>query len=232
MLRRSIVAGALVMTAAVLLPGVAAAQQQSVALNIGVLTLRGEDTRPVGDVLLENLYYHAFDLRDLDGATISGEWMTSLGRHIEASVGVGFYQRRTPAVYIDWVNEDGSDIMQDFKLQMVPVTAIVRFLPTGRRAPVQPYIGAGVAVIRWRYSETGEFIDSNGDVFRGNFVGRGTDVGPVIVGGVRVPVSLGFSLGGEVRYQQAEGRLNANDFNGDRIDLGAFTYQLTMQFKF
>jgi hypothetical protein len=38
-------------------------------------------------------------------------------------------------------------------------------------------------------------------------------------------------LGGEVRYQAAKGELS-EDFVGDRIDLGGFTYQAVFQVRF
>lgn len=229
MVRKTMLA-AVVMTAMVLLPGVAAAQQ-SVALNVGYFTPRGEDARPFEDVLVQNLNYHGFDIDDFNGATVSGEWLLPAGDLFEVGIGVGFYQRTAPSVYLDYVNENGSEIEQDFKLRMVPITGIVRFLPTGHGASVQPYIGAGIGVFAWRYSETGQFIDENADIFRGSFVESGANVGPVVVGGIRFPVSTGFAFGGEVRYQRAEGTLN-DDFNGSKIDLGGLTYQASVIFRF
>ena len=45
---------------------------------------------------------------------------------------------------------------------------------------IQPYIGAGVGVLRWRYSETGRVRRSaTTSIFRGNFVGSGAATGPV-----------------------------------------------------
>ena len=93
------------------------------------------------------------------------------------------------------------------------------------------YIGAGIGVFAWRYTETGEFIDTDNNVFRGNFIGSGTNVGPVVVGGVRIPVSTGFAFGGEIRYQRAEGSLNS-DFNGSKVDLGGLMYQGTLIVRF
>ena len=45
-------------------------------------------------------------------------------------------------------------------------------------------------------------------------------VGPLVFGGIRLPLTHNFTIGGEVRYQRAEGELDASLFNGDRIDLG------------
>ena len=55
---------------------------------------------------------------------------------------------------------------------------------------------------------------------------------PLVFGGVRLPLTHNFSIGGEVRYQRAEGELDASLFNGDRIDLGGITWQGVLQIKF
>lgn len=231
MFRRTLLAALVVVSVFGLLPGVAAAQQ-SVAFNVGYFTIRGEDGRPSEDVLVQNLNYHYFDIKDFNGAAVSGEWLAPLGQYFEAGVGLGFYQRTVPAVYRDYVNEDGSEIAQDFKLRVVPITGIIRFIPTGRGSAIQPYVGAGIGLLAWRYSETGDFIDTNLDIFRATFKDSGFNAGPVVVGGVRFPVTTAFSFGGEIRYQQGEGTLNDTDFNGTKVDLGGITYQAQFVFHF
>src|SRR5215212_3727834 len=214
--------------ALVLAPSVASAQQ-SINFTIGGFAPRAEDARSNNDVLVNNLDFLVFDLKDFNGATFGGEWLTGLGDKFEAGLGLGFYQRSTPAVYRNFVNADGSEIEQDIKLRVVPFTATVRFLPLGHSG-VEPYIGAGVGVFNWRYSETGEFLATDRTIFRGNFVGKGNATGPVILGGVRVPVGS-WGVGGEIRYQSAEGKLPAaQDFAGSKIDLGGFTYNFTVHF--
>ena len=60
-------------------------------------------------------------------------------------------------------------------------------------------------------------------MFRDSFVDSGTAVGPVAVFGARVPMG-NVSIGGEVRYQKAEGDLDERDFLGPKLDLGGFHY--------
>src|SRR5436190_1722551 len=81
-----------------------------------------------------------------------GGYLVGLGHWFDAGLGVGFYQHTVPSVYRSLVNDaNGSEIEQDLKLRIVPFAATVRFLPLGH-APVQPYVGAGVGLLRWRYS--------------------------------------------------------------------------------
>src|SRR5207253_10385722 len=109
---------------------------------------------------------------------------------------VAFYQSSVPTVYTDFVNTNGSEIEQTLKLRVIPFTATVRWLPMGHHNGVEPYLGAGVGVFNYRYSESGQFLATDRSIFRGTFVGSGTATGPVILGGIRVPVGS-WGVGGE-----------------------------------
>ena len=208
--------------------------QQSLSLNVGYFAIRGEDTRIRDDVLIENLNLFGFDLRDFNNGTVGGEWLVGLGDHFEAGVGLGYYRRTVPSVYNDFVNVDGTEITQDFRLRVMPFTASLRVLPFGQRSAVQPYFGGGLGLFNWRYSEVGEFVDfADFAVFRDRFVADGTDVGAIILGGVRAPIGSSFAIGGELRYQNATGRVGIDQgFLEERIDLGGLSTQFTFQVRF
>ena len=208
--------------------------QQSLVLNLGHFSVRGEDTRIADDVLVENLNLFAFDLQDFSNGTVGGDWLIGVGDYFDAGFGVAFYQRTVPSVYSDFINLDGSEIFQDFRLRVVPLTATVRVLPFGREAAIQPYFGVGVGVFDWRYSEVGEFIDFDTfDVFRDRVVASGTDVGGLMLGGLRVPVGDRFAVGAELRYQDVSGRVGIDrGFLNERIDLGGISTQFTFEIGF
>lgn len=210
-----------------------ASAQQSINLFVGGFVPRSVDARPNDDVLVNNLNYLIFDIKDFKGPTVGGEWLIGLGDNIEAGLGAGFYTRTSPAVYRKYQNSDRSEIETDLKLRTIPFTATVRFLPLGRHAAIQPYIGAGVGVTRFRYSESGQFVDfSDKSIFRDTFIGSGTATGPVVLGGVRIPVGS-FDVGGEIRYQSAKGDLPSSEsFAGSKIDLGGLNYLFTINFRF
>lgn len=214
-----------------------ASAQQSVNFFIGGFAPRSLDARGSDDVLFSNRFVlsqpFSFDLSDFNGVTFGGEWLVGLSDLFDAGLGVGFYQRTTPSVYAGLVNADGSEIPQDLKLRIVPITATVRLLPLGHHAPVRPYVGAGVGIFAWRYSETGQFVDPfDNSIFSGNFVGSGVNAGPVVLGGATIPIgNLGF--GGEVRWQSAKGTLPASQtFAGPKIDLGGFNYLFVVNVRF
>jgi hypothetical protein len=214
----------------------AAAAQQTLNFTLGYFTVRGEDARADRDVLNENRNFLVFDIDDFNGATVGGEWLVPLGEYFEAGAGVSFHRRTVPSVYADFVDEDGSENEQDLRLRMLPVAFTIRVLPLRQTSPVQPYFGAGLGLFAWRYSETGEFIDfqRQNAIFRDQFVASGTQAGPIALGGIRFAgdaVSGGF----EIRYSSATadlGRPFSIVQENPRIDLGGWTYALTVGWRF
>jgi hypothetical protein len=241
------IAGATAFTLMLAVPA-SAQVVQSLQFGIGGFYPRGFDGRSEGDVLVENLITSApllFDIKDFKGATVFGEWNVAFGNHLEVGAGLGYYKRTVPSIYADIVNElpngDLVEIEQDLSLRIVPVSGVVRFLPFGRQDTVQPYVGAGISALNWRYTEIGQFVDF-GDplddfddlVFDERYIGTGTTVAPLLLGGVRFPIKgdiYGLTL--EYRYQFGEGDLPRDvDFLSDRIDLsgGSFTVGFLVRF--
>ena len=228
-MRRILLAFAIV--AVVMTPSIASAQQ-SLNFSIGGFVPRGEDGRANTDVLVNNRDFLAFNIKDFNGAVFGAEWLAGLGDRFEAGLGAGYYARTVPAVYLDFVNANGTEIEQDIKLRVVPFTATVRFLPMGHHNGIEPYIGGGVGLLAWRYSETGQFLATDSSIFRDSFVTKGSAAGPLILGGIRVPVGS-MGIGFEVRHQSAEGKIPSDqDFAGTTIDLGGFTYNFTVHVRF
>ena len=235
---------ALAAAVAVLSPAAAQAQitrvssssdwTQAFGFNLGYFALKGDDSRGDDDVLFRNKESLLFETKDFNGPQVGAEWLVGLGEYLEGGVGIGFYQRSVPSIYASLVHEDGREIEQDLKLRVVPITATVRFLPIGRRTAVQPYVGAGIGLFNWRYTETGEFVDFNSDIFVDSFEAKGNEIGPVILGGIRFAVSESLLVGGELRYQDAKGDTGGIDegFVGEKIHLGGWTTNFGIHFKF
>lgn len=232
-MRRLSIVTAVFVLAGLLAPASSYAQQ-SVNFYVGGFVPKAAQNRDRQDVLWNNLDFLAFNVRDFHGATAGAEYVVGLGEFLDAGLGVGIYSKSVPSVYDRLVNSDGSEIEQDLKLRMVPFTATVRFLPLGRTAGIEPYIGAGVAIINWRYSEVGDFVDyTDNSIFADEFTGKGTATGPTILGGVSFPIGDAWNLGGEIRWQRAIGNLPADlGFAGNKIDLGGVNYLATLRVRF
>lgn len=231
-MRRRLMACSLLAGAMALMTAADAAAQQTLNLTIGYFAVRGEDARVDGDVLNTNSTFLAFDVDEFNMASIGAEWLITIGEHLEAGAGISFSRRTVPSVYRDYVDADLSEIEQDLRLRQVPIAFTVRVLPLGQRNALQPYFGAGLGVINWRYSEFGDFIDfgAGNEVFPGQFVADGNATGPIVLGGLRFGGET-LSVGGEIRYHSAEGELDEN-FAAPKIDLGGWTYNFTIGVRF
>jgi hypothetical protein len=222
--------------AALLIVGVGATPQalaqQSVNFSLGGFVPRGLDGRSDTDVLVNNLDFLIFEIKDFNGAVVNAEWLVALGDHFEAGVGAGWYSQTSPAIYRRFTHSDDSEVEQDLKLRVIPIAATIRFLPLGRNG-FQPYIGIGAGALNYRYSETGEFIDfTDRSIFRDNFVASGTAAGPVILGGVRFGMDA-LDIGFELRHQSGKADLPAElDFSGSTLDLDGMNYLVTLNVRF
>jgi hypothetical protein len=229
----------------VLVPAIADAQitqvrsgpsdaKQTLNFSLGYFALKGLDSRVDDDVLLNDLQNGEplfFEVKDFNSVTFGGEYLIGFARNFEAGVGVGYYQRTVPSVYANVTHADQSEIAQDLKLRTIPISFTARFLPLGRGS-VEPYIGGGLVAIGWRYSEVGEFVDTDGTIFPARYISDGWATGPTVLGGVR-GLAGNFVIGGEVRWQKAEAKGLLDDgFLGDRLDLGGWTTNFTFGFRF
>lgn len=219
--------------ATVLLRPSMASAQQSVDFYLGGFVPQSLGSRDVNDVLVQDASF--LDFGSFTGFTFGGDFLIALGDKFDAGLGVGYYQRSVVAS--DQFNEfadTGAPILATLQLRIVPFNATMRWLPLGHNHGVQPYVGAGVGVFSWHYSENGDFVaNDNVTIIHGNFAGSGSAVGPVILGGAHFPITRSVGLGGEIRYQWAEGDLPSDQgFAGSKIGLGGFNYLLTFNFKF
>jgi len=207
----------------------------TVNFTIGYFALKGLESRVDEDVLLnnlQNLHPLLFEVKDFNSAVFGAEYLVSIGSNFEAGVGVGFSQRTVPTVYADLTRPGDVEIEQELKLRQIPVTFSGRVLLLPRGSTVEPYVGAGIVAIRYRYSEVGDFIDNSLEIFPARYVAEGVAVGPTVFGGIRAPVN-NWTVGGEVRWQKAEGKnLLDEGFLGDRLDLGGWTANFTFGFRF
>jgi hypothetical protein len=240
MLRKMLVTLVLMVTCGAVFVTPARAQSQTVTFNLGYFWVQG--SRPADDVLFAEInggYYDQlfFNVHDFNGLTVGADWQTKLGNFLEAGVGFSYYSKTVTSVSANFTNSDGSEITQSLHLRITPIIATVRFLPLGRHAAVEPYIGGGVGFFNWRYSETGSFVfppdtaDGPVPIVSGSYSSSGWATGPVIVGGVRVPVGAFAVVGSEVRYQWASGNLSS-DFLANKISLNGTTFQATFGLRF
>ena len=210
-----------------------ASAQQTVNLTLGRFFMPRVD-RPETDILLIEHHGLAFDISEFGNWTVGGEWLIPLGDMLEAGAGIAFGQRTVATRHVLVMNRDGSSIPRELGLRQVPIGLTVRVLPLRQSYRVQPYAGAGLAWIRWRFSESGDFATPNGTIFRDEeYAATGSAIGPLLVFGMRIAGDR-MALGLESRYQHARGSFGpefARVINPD-IDLDGWTLQVTAGFRF
>jgi len=229
MSRRHWLAMAIVCSAMLFHPQPALAQQ-TLNLSLGYFTVRGQDARIAGDVLNANRNFLTFDIDDFNGGSIGGEWLLPVGRYLEAGAGVSFTRRTVDSFYTRLVNQDRSNIAQALRLRMVPAAFTFRVLPLGQDRGFQPYVGGGLNVIAWRYSESGQFVGTDRTVFNNSYVASGSQTGPVALGGIRF-AGDSAAAGMEFRYQGGEADV-PEPIAGGKIDLGGWSYLFTVGMRF
>jgi hypothetical protein len=232
--RRSHVAGIVLVLLAMAAIPASAQVVTSIHVGAGGFFPRGLDSRASGDVLVRDITGKpigdgsvtdalAVEVADFKSGQAFAEFNLGFGPHVELGAGVSGFGRHVPSLYRDLVDDSNNDIEQTLTLRAAPITVLARFLPFGDFASVQPYVGAGFAIVPFRYSEIGDFVDSNTlVVFSDRYVVRKTAPGAVLVGGVRFPLRGDiYALSVEGRYLRAVGDTGgtANGFLSDKIDL-------------
>ena len=127
---RRLLTSFLLIAAGVLAPATTYAQQ-SFNLQLGGFVPHGEDARPIDDVLRNNLDFLVFDLSDFSTFNINGEWEFPLNDKISGSLGLGFNTSSEPSVYLNYVEDNHTEIEQELKLRIVPYTAVLYDLTGG-----------------------------------------------------------------------------------------------------
>src|SRR5438093_13770332 len=68
----------------------AATAQQSVNFYVGGFTPRSETGRTDNDVLVNNLDFLVFNIKDFNAPTFGGEYLVGMADKFEAGVGIGY----------------------------------------------------------------------------------------------------------------------------------------------
>ena len=201
----------------------------------GSFTVRVGQYSPVGnsDLWLENA--ETFDVLVSDFNFIFGgaEFTVELNEFIDLAFGIDVYSRRVNTHYREFVRDDGTEIRQEMRLTVVPLTTGLRFLPLGKFRIVSPYVSGGFGLYPYEYQEQGEFIDfATFDIFESRFRDSGVGFGGYAAAGIEVTVTRGFLVFGEFRrhwvYAQHGG--DFRDFGDFNLDARQIAFGFTFRF--
>jgi len=178
--------------------------------------------------------FKKLDRDDFIGGAGGIEFTTTVAPNIELGFSVDGYGREIPSRYSDFTRPSGRDIEQTLRLVIVPTSAIVRVVPTGRYRKFAPYVGGGVSAIWWQYEEFGDFIDfqaSGQPVSFDSFKSNGTKVGFVLNAGLRYRLNEDFQVTADFRNFSGKQQMKG-DFRPNEIDVsgGMFTVGVRVTF--
>jgi hypothetical protein len=208
--------------------------------SAGSLTVLGGYAEPSGDsdVFDQNDRETTFETNDLASFAGTIGYDHFLGDYVNLGGSVSFQYADTDVADVDFEFENGSPIFRTISLQMIPLEANIRFLPTGRDASIIPYFGGGVGLYLWEYEEIGDFVinrnSDNPEIISGTAFSDGADPGFHVEGGVYIPFGRSVAFAAEGKYWKAEGDLDPEGFDPafEPIDLSGFQISGGVSFWF
>ncbi len=172
-----------------------AAQANSFTVRLGYLSPRG-DSR----LWSENVATFDYVVNDFNGFFGGAEFDLELNEYLDIAMGVDGYSRSVASRYRDFVRDDGTEVLQDVSLRVIPVTFGVRFFPIGKFHVLLPYVAGGFGLYPFEYREQGEFIDfDTAEIFGATYFDRGVGTGGYVAAGLEASLAPSFSVGGELR---------------------------------
>ncbi len=227
-MKKKVILGALLNVGLIgLFPGEARAS--GIELRIGGMIPRADSI-----LFADSVTLYTVQKDDFIGWFGGGEFTTNVHPNVELGIAVEGYARSIPTVYRDFVRPSGDEIAQTLRLELLPVSAIMRFMPAGRYRKVTPYVGGGISAIFWKYEEYGDFIDFDRKglpVTFDSFESTGTEFGPMANAGLRYRLNENLQITADYRYFWGKDRMDG-DFAPNEIDVsgGAFTLGFRLAF--
>ena len=177
----------------------------------------------------DSMTLYTVEKKDFIGGFGGAEFTANLHPNVELGLSIEGYAREIPTVYRDYVRPSGLEIQQTLKFETVPVSAIVRLVPSGRYRKVTPYVGGGISANFWKYEEWGDFIDfaaKGQPVSFDSFKSTGATFGPMANAGVRYRLNSDLQITADYRHfwgkeiMGGDFRPNEIDVSGDAITIG------------
>jgi outer membrane protein W len=163
--------------------------------------------------------------------------------HFSAAISFEYGRSSSPSETRDYVEINGDPINQTTQFSQMPITATLRFYPIKQGETVGnyawipkrilPYIGAGGGFVRYSFSQSGRFVDSQTlNIFSTNLVSNGFVLTKHVSTGIDINISPLIFVNLEGNYSWAKANLS-RDFTGFKpIDLTGFRTIAGIYFRF
>jgi len=194
-------------------------ETQSIRAQFGLLELDAG-----GDYFNDKALDFAFDASDFEDNSFGVSYVRYMSDHLGVQIGVTGYEGTAQPFYLDFVEDDGSNIVHTNDVETTAVTAGLLYHLFDRDGAVIPYIGVGGGLYSYDLIENGDFIDFGTDpasIFTDRFAASGETFGFYFQAGIEVPLGSNWSIFGEAKWHRAEDDLE-DDFDGfGELDLSS-----------
>lgn len=182
----------------------------------------------------DSVTLYQVEKEDFAGAFGGIEFTKNLASNVELALGIEGYGREIPTSYREFTRPSGREIEQTLRFVVVPTSAIVRVLPSGRYRTFTPYAGVGVAAMFWQYEEFGDFIDFDASglpVVFDSFKSTGVTTGLVLNAGLRYRINEDFQVTADFRNFSGKQKMSG-DFSPNEIDVSGAAFTLGFRLTF
>lgn len=182
----------------------------------------------------DSITLYEVEKKDFAGVFGGIEFTKNLASNVELGLSVEGYGRELPTNYREFTRPSGREIEQTLRFVVVPASAIVRLLPSGRYRTFTPYAGVGVAALFWQYEEFGDFIDFDARDFPvvfDSFKSTGVTAGLVLNAGLRYRINEDFQVTADVRNFSGKQKMSG-DFSPNEIDVSGTAFTLGFRLTF
>ncbi len=170
---------------------------------------------------------------DFNAPAIGGEIGFAMNPRVEVLGGIEWSRSRTPSEYRRFVDNNNLRIAQETSLENLHLSGSIRFAlrPRGQSLSrlawipraMTPYAGAGAGVVRYEFTQRGDFVDFvDLSVFPDFFTSKGWAPSAHVFGGADLQVYRLLFLQLEARYLWSSGELGPDFIDFDPIDLAGF----------
>ncbi len=182
-----------------------------------------------------------------------------LSRQISLALSIDGYSKAKVGLYrgyVGYTDYDGEWAYPDeftgefqpahtFNVSITPVQVSLVLAPMGRGAKIIPYIGGGVGLYMWNVRLQGDMIDFSDPWY--DTVNEATiypiyltdareenkiSFGYHVLGGIMFPIAQRVSLGGEFKYNYAQGTLTEAFEGFEPFDLSGYTISIGLNYWF
>lgn len=212
---------------------------------IGTFSIRGGYSRAnaSSDVFALQQKQLTIGPRGFDALSLGADLGFAVSRRLDLGVTVDGTTRSDGSEYRNWLDNNNQPIKQTTNLSTIGLSANLKYNFHDRGRAISnfawipshyvPYIGVGAGVIRYDFTQKGDFIDFQTNAVNSDEL-NSSDWGAMaqVFSGLSYTLSPRYSLLTEARYTLASPGLNKDYSDFGRIDLSGLSFNVGTSIRF